>query len=143
MYVIPAYTTAARTTDEGEKEPRVTPVVCNEDDVMYIAHAVLLIIKEVVGVVHHIGIQLAHLSKVLKDDDADFLLRGAGANLVDEVLDRVVVAGPEQLEKLLHEFPQVGEILLCSFCGRFAASVGCFIEETISTVSLTFSAAMS
>lgn len=127
----------------GKKEPRVTPVVCNEEDVVYIPHAVLLIIKEVVGVVHHMGIQLADLTEVLKDDDADFLLRGARANLVDEVLDRVVVAGPEQLEKLLHKFPQVGEILLCSLCGRFAASVGRFIEETISTVSLTFSAAMS
>lgn len=54
--------------------------------------------------VHHIGVQTvggaqrADLGKVMKDGGADFVLRSAGTDLVDKMLDRVVVAGPEQLE---------------------------------------------
>jgi hypothetical protein len=64
---------------------------------------VLLIAIKVVFA-HHIGVQtaggaqLADLSKVMKDGGTDFVLRSAGTDLVDKMLDRVVVAGPEQLE---------------------------------------------
>jgi len=69
---------------------------------MYIPPGVLLIVEEVVvvvvvhiGVLAVVGVQLAGLNKELKDDGTNLILGSAGANLADEMLDRVVVADPK------------------------------------------------